>query len=150
MGQHSSRRPLRPARGNRSRTRPGGSQQGLYYDLVRAERPLSEIVREPPASTPRTRMYRTPADRQRFVRFVNNDHCLLSSRASLALPDYLPGELRYLPMAQTIWYVPPALTRGTSFWQGAGALRAPYLQAGTRRRGAQAHRALGRPGAGAP
>ena len=41
-----------------------------------------------------------------FVRFVNNDHCLLSARTSLRLPAYLPASLSYLPAAQTLWYVP--------------------------------------------
>ena len=82
----------------------------VYYDLVRAERPLAEIVRETTRiHAPYTHVpYHQRID-DGFVRFVNNDHCLLSSRASLALPDYLPGELRYLPMAQTIWYVPSGL-----------------------------------------
>jgi hypothetical protein len=44
-----------------------------------------------------------------FVRFVNNDHCLLSARVSLRLPDYIPAEMQYVPMAQTIWYVPTGL-----------------------------------------
>src|SRR5262249_44303655 len=44
-----------------------------------------------------------------FMRFVNNDHCLLSARTSLNLPGYLPEPLAYLPLAQTIWYVPTGL-----------------------------------------
>jgi hypothetical protein len=90
------------------RDQAGASE--VYYDLVRAERPLSEIVRETTRiHAPYTHVpYHQRIDGG-FVRFVNNDHCLLSSRASLALPDYLPGELRYLPMAQTIWYVPSGL-----------------------------------------
>ena len=90
------------------RDQAGASE--VYYDLVRAERPLSEIVRETTRiHAPYTHVpYHQRID-DGFVRFVNNDHCLLSSRASLALPDYLPGELRYLPMAQTIWYVPSGL-----------------------------------------
>src|SRR5580704_4220741 len=45
----------------------------------------------------------------RFVNFVNNDHCLLSARATLNLAAMLDGPLAGLPMAQTIWYVPTAL-----------------------------------------
>jgi hypothetical protein len=43
------------------------------------------------------------------VKFVNNDHCLLSARASLRLMRMLPSRLNYLPLAQTIWYVPTGL-----------------------------------------
>ncbi len=43
------------------------------------------------------------------LRFVNNDHCLLSARTSLNLPRYLPEGLRHLPLAQTLWYVPTGL-----------------------------------------
>lgn len=42
-------------------------------------------------------------------RFVNNDHCLLSARTCLGLPRHLPAELRHLPLAQTLWYVPTGL-----------------------------------------
>ena len=92
---------------NRSRPRPGGRQQGLLRPGSRRASVGRNRSRDHPHPRPRTP---TSPYHQRiddgFVRFVNNDHCLLSSRASLALPDYLPGELRYLPMAQTIWYVP--------------------------------------------
>jgi hypothetical protein len=43
------------------------------------------------------------------VNFVNNDHCLLSARASLNLSKMLPGAASGLPMAQTIWYIPTGL-----------------------------------------
>ena len=82
----------------------------LFYELVRAERPLTEIIRETVRiHAPYTHVpYHQRIDNG-FVRFVNNDHCLLSARASLRLPDLLPAELAYLPMAQTIWYVPTGL-----------------------------------------
>ena len=82
----------------------------LFYELVRAERPLTEIIRETVRiHAPYTHVpYHQRID-DGFVRFVNNDHCLLSARASLRLPDLLPAELGYLPMAQTIWYVPTGL-----------------------------------------
>lgn len=82
----------------------------VYYDLVRAERPLTEIIRETVRMhAPYTHVpYHQRIDHG-FVRFVNNDHCLLSARASLRLPEFLPASLRYLPMAQTIWYVPTGL-----------------------------------------
>jgi hypothetical protein len=81
-----------------------------FHRLVRAGRPLPEIAREtvrihgPYTHVP----YHQRIDRG-FVRFVNNDHCLSIVRAGLRLPDYLPPELAYLPMAQAIWYVPTAL-----------------------------------------
>jgi len=82
----------------------------VYYDLVRAERPLTEIIRETVRiHAPYTHVpYHQRIDNG-FVRFVNNDHCLLSNRASLRLPEFLPSALHYLPMAQTIWYVPTGL-----------------------------------------
>jgi len=82
----------------------------VFYDLVRDGRPLKELLRE----TVRVHAPYTHAPyHQRIddgvVRFVNNDHCLLSARASLRLPDVLPERLRFLPMAQTMWYVPTGL-----------------------------------------
>ncbi|MDI1285076.1 MAG: hypothetical protein PSV46_11845, partial [Reyranella sp.] len=44
-----------------------------------------------------------------YVNFVNNDHCLLSARATLRLSRMLPGAASGLPMAQTIWYIPTGL-----------------------------------------
>ena len=81
----------------------------VFYDLVRQERPLDEMLRE----TVRVHApfihfpYHQHID-DGVVRFVNNDHCLLSARASWRLPEVLPERLRFLPMAQTIWYVPDA------------------------------------------
>ena len=58
----------------------------------------------------RTRMCRT-IERidDGYPNFVNNDHCLLSVRATLNLNRMLPGPLAALPMAQTIWYIPTGL-----------------------------------------
>src|SRR6185437_4886639 len=81
-----------------------------YYDLVRDRRPLPEILREavrihgPYTHVP----YHERID-DGFVNFVNNDHCLLSARATLHLTTMLDGTPAGLPMAQTIWYVPTAL-----------------------------------------
>src|SRR2546422_11685716 len=82
----------------------------VYYDLVRAERPRAEIVRETVRiHAPYTHVpYHQRID-DGFVRFVNNDHCLLSARTSLRLPKLLAPALEYLPLAQTIWYVPTGL-----------------------------------------
>ncbi|HEV8584414.1 MAG TPA: hypothetical protein VGT02_05540 [Methylomirabilota bacterium] len=82
----------------------------VYYDLVRAGRPRAEIVRETVrVHAPYTHVpYHQRIDNA-FVRFVNNDHCLLSARTSLRFPKLLPPALEYLALAQTIWYVPTGL-----------------------------------------
>ena len=82
----------------------------VFYDLARAGRPLTEILGEVVRiHAPYTHVpYHQRIDNG-FVRFVNNDHCLLSARTSLNLPGYLPDALAYLPVAQTIWYVPTGL-----------------------------------------
>lgn len=81
-----------------------------FYELVREGRSLDEIIRETVrVHAPFTHMpYHQRID-DGVVRFVNNDHCLLSARASWRMPDFLPERLRFLPMAQTIWYVPTGL-----------------------------------------
>jgi hypothetical protein len=91
-----------------ARDQVGASQ--VFYELVRAGRPLPEILGETVRiHAPYTHVpYHQRIDGG-FFRFVNNDHCLLSARTSLRLPDYLPEALRYLPLAQTIWYVPTGL-----------------------------------------
>ncbi len=91
-----------------SRDQLGASH--VFYDLVRAGRPLTEILGETVRiHAPYTHVpYHQRIDNG-FVRFVNNDHCLLSARTSLNLPAYLPETLAYLPAAQTIWYVPTGL-----------------------------------------
>jgi hypothetical protein len=82
----------------------------VFYDLVRAGRPRTEILQETVRiHAPYTHVpYHQRIDNG-FVRFVNNDHCLLSARTSLHYPGYLPAALGYLPIAQTIWYVPTGL-----------------------------------------
>ena len=91
-----------------ARDQVGASE--CYYDLVRAGRPLPEMLREavrihgPYTHVP----YHERID-DGFVNFVNNDHCLLSARATLHLSKWLPAEMAGLPMAQTIWYIPTGL-----------------------------------------
>src|SRR6478735_1584327 len=91
-----------------ARDQVGASE--CYYDLVRNGRPLPEMLREavrihgPYTHVP----YHERID-DGFVNFVNNDHCLLSARATLNLTKLLPEELAGLPMAQTIWYIPTGL-----------------------------------------
>jgi hypothetical protein len=81
-----------------------------FFDLVRQGRPPTELAAEmvrihaPYTSVP----YHQRLD-DGVVRFVNNDHCLLSARASLRLTDRMPAQLRYLPLAQTAWYIPSGL-----------------------------------------
>jgi hypothetical protein len=81
-----------------------------YFDLLRAGRPMPEImaaavrIHAPYTHVP----YHQRID-DGFPNFVNNDHCLLSARASVNLTTMLPGPLAALPMAQTIWYIPSGL-----------------------------------------
>ena len=91
-----------------ARDQVGASE--CYYDLVRDGRPLPEMLREavrihgPYTHVP----YHERIDNG-FVNFVNNDHCLLSARATLHLSQWLPPTAAGLPMAQTIWYIPTGL-----------------------------------------
>ena len=82
----------------------------IFYDLVRAGRPLPELLGEiVRIHAPYTHVpYHQRLD-DGIVRFVNNDHCLLSSRASMDLMKMVNPELAYLPLAQTIWYLPTGL-----------------------------------------
>ena len=81
-----------------------------YYDLLRAGRPLPEIVAEGVRiHAPYTHVpYHERID-DGYPNFVNNDHCLLSARATINLSRLLPGQTAMLPMAQTIWYIPTGL-----------------------------------------
>jgi hypothetical protein len=91
-----------------ARDQVGASE--TYYELARGSRPLPEMLREavrihgPYTHVP----YHERIDNG-FVNFVNNDHCLLSARATLHLSQWLPREIAGLPMAQTIWYIPTGL-----------------------------------------
>jgi hypothetical protein len=82
----------------------------VYYDLLRAGRPLEELVCEATRiHAPYTHVpYHERID-DGFVNFVNNDHSLLSSRATVNLARMLPAEASGLPMAQTFWYMPTGL-----------------------------------------
>ncbi len=81
-----------------------------FYDLVKAGRPLEEMLRETVRiHAPYTHVpYHQRIDNG-IVRFVNNDHCLLSARTSLRMHKFLGKEFAFLPMAQTTWYVPTGL-----------------------------------------
>ncbi len=82
----------------------------VLYNLIRAGRPLDELVLEtvrihgPYTQTP----FHQRLD-DGFVRFVNNDHCLLSGRLAMRMPAVLSDKHRFLPIAQTMWYVPTGL-----------------------------------------
>src|SRR6201994_2150518 len=91
-----------------ARDQVGASQ--VYYDLVRAGRPLNEIIAEGVRiHAPYTHVpYHERID-DGYPNFVNNDHCLLSARATINLNRMLPEHLSMLPMAQTIWYIPTGL-----------------------------------------
>jgi hypothetical protein len=82
----------------------------VYYELVRANRPLNEIIAEGVRiHAPFTHVpYHERMD-DGYPNFVNNDHCLLSARATINLNRMLPPHLSMLPMAQTIWYIPTGL-----------------------------------------
>jgi hypothetical protein len=82
----------------------------VFYELVRAGRSLNEIIAEGVRiHAPYTHVpYHERID-DGYPNFVNNDHCLLSARATLHLTRLLPTELAMLPMAQTIWYIPTGL-----------------------------------------
>ena len=82
----------------------------LAFDLMQRGRGTTEILSETiRAHAPYTHVpYHQRIDAG-VVRFVNNDHCLLSSRATLHLQNLVPEELRRLPLTQTVWYVPTGL-----------------------------------------
>jgi hypothetical protein len=82
----------------------------VLYGLIKQDRPVTEVLREtirihaPYTNVP----YHQRLD-DGVVRFVNNDHCLLSERVGLPLMNMVRPELRWLPMAQTVWYMPTGL-----------------------------------------
>lgn len=91
----------------------GRDQRGasdVFYDLVRAERPLPEMLLETVRiASPYLHIpYHQRIDNG-VVRFVNNDHCLLSARTALQLRRLVGKGYELAPMAQTMWYVPTGL-----------------------------------------
>jgi hypothetical protein len=86
-----------------------GASQALYA-LLREERPVTEILRETVRiHAPYTHVpYHQRLD-DGVVRFVNNDHCLLSERVGPPLMALIRPALRPLPLAQTVWYMPTGL-----------------------------------------
>jgi hypothetical protein len=102
--------PLYSALEERILDRDQKGASAIYYELVKAGRSLPEMLREAVRiHAPYTHVpYHERID-DGYVNFVNNDHCLLSARASLHLSRMLPGAASGLPMAQTIWYIPTGL-----------------------------------------
>lgn len=86
-----------------------GASQALYR-LLKQGRPVTEIVGETVRiHAPYTHVpYHQRLD-DGLVKFVNNDHCLLSERVGLPLMTLVRPPLRWLPLAQTVWYMPTGL-----------------------------------------
>ncbi len=82
----------------------------VLYGLMKQNRPVTEILRETVRiHAPYTHVpYHQRLD-DGLVKFVNNDHCLLSERVSLPLMAMVRPELALLPLAQTVWYMPTGL-----------------------------------------
>ena len=82
----------------------------VYYRLCREGRPLAELLREATRiHAPYTHVPHHERIDDGYVNFVNNDHCLLSARATHHLSDMVSPEIAGLPMAQTVWYIPTGL-----------------------------------------
>ncbi len=82
----------------------------VFVELVKLGRPLPELLHETiRIHAPYTHVPFHQRLDDGVVKFVNNDHCLLSARATLRLTQLMPRALKRLPMAQTVWYVPTAL-----------------------------------------
>src|SRR6266403_4461071 len=80
------------------------------YDLMKDKRPVTEIVSQTVRiHAPYTHVpYHQRLD-DGVVKFVNNDHCLLSERVGLPLASLVHPELSLLPLAQSVWYIPTGL-----------------------------------------
>jgi hypothetical protein len=86
-----------------------GATQALY-GLLKDRRPVTEVVSQTVRiHAPYTHVpYHQRLD-DGIVRFVNNDHCLLSERVGLPLMSMVRPELRLLPLVQSVWYIPTGL-----------------------------------------
>ena len=82
----------------------------VLYELIKQKRPATEITGETVRiHAPYTHVpYHQRLD-DGLVKFVNNDHCLLSERVGLPLMSMVRPELRMLPLAQSVWYIPTGL-----------------------------------------
>ena len=126
-----------------ARDQVGASQ--VFYDLVKAGRPVDELVRETVRiHAPYTHMPFHQRIDSGDVRFVNNDHCLLSMRAALQLKKLVSDEIR-LPADGPDHLVHPDRPGSVepATGQGARPLQ-PRLQHGVLGHADAARRALGR------
>lgn len=91
-----------------ARDQVGASQ--VLYALLKDGRPVTDILRETVRiHAPYTHVpYHQRLDAG-VVKFVNNDHCLLSERVGLPLMSMISADCRLLPLAQTVWYMPTGL-----------------------------------------
>src|SRR5206468_10296779 len=82
----------------------------VLYGLLKQGRPVTEIVRETVRiHAPYTHVPYNQRLDDGVVKFVNNDHCLLSERVALPLMSLVSPELSMLPLAQSVWYIPSGL-----------------------------------------
>src|SRR3954469_3256867 len=87
----------------------------VYYELLRAGRPLTEMIAEgvrihaPITHVP----YHERIDNG-FVNFVPNDHCLLSARVALHMSKLVPLVWRRCLMRRQFGICRPLSTSGTS------------------------------------
>src|SRR5690348_17978119 len=90
--------------------RDQGGASDIFYDLVRGGAPIPQLVGQlVRIHAPYTHVpYHQRLD-DGVVKFVNNDHCLLSERVSLPLAAMVRPELAMLPLAQSVWYIPSGL-----------------------------------------
>ena len=96
-------------------SRDQGAASDIFYDLVRAAADPRAGRRDWCASTRRTRTCpTTSASTTACVRFVNNDHCLLSARAGLRPDAADAARLRYCRWRRPSGICPPASIPGTS------------------------------------
>jgi len=86
-----------------------GASQALYA-LLKEGRRVTDVLRETVRiHAPYTHVpYHQRLD-DGVVKFVNNDHCLLSERVGLPLMSMIRSDLRLLPLAQSVWYIPTGL-----------------------------------------
>ncbi|MGE3273226.1 MAG: hypothetical protein AB7P40_31125, partial [Chloroflexota bacterium] len=81
-----------------------------FFDLIKAGRPVEELVRETVRiHAPYTHVPFHQRNDSGEVRFVNNDHTLLGLRAGLQLGKLVPSEASLLPLFQAVWYIPTGL-----------------------------------------
>ncbi|MGE3269137.1 MAG: hypothetical protein AB7P40_10340, partial [Chloroflexota bacterium] len=91
-----------------ARDQVGASE--AFFDLIKAGRPVEELVRETVRiHAPYTHVPFHQRNDSGEVRFVNNDHTLLGLRAGLQLGKLVPSEASLLPLFQAVWYIPTGL-----------------------------------------